>query len=56
MPTHVHHHHPHHHHPHDNHPSARVPPSILRLSVPARLVAAVALIAAIWGTVLWAML
>jgi hypothetical protein len=57
MPTHVHHHHPHHHHHHgEGHPPATVTPSILRLSVAGRLAAAVALSAAVWGTVLWAML
>jgi len=58
MPTHVHpqhHHHHHHHHSGEGHPPASVSPSILRMSVVERLAIAAALIALLWGAVLWAM-
>jgi hypothetical protein len=56
MPTHVHpHQHHHHHHPGQGHPQASVSPSILRMSVVERLAIVAALIAALWGAVLWAM-
>lgn len=53
MADHVHPHH--HHHPGEGHPAAAVLPSILRLSVAQRLVAAGLAIALIWAVVLWAM-
>ena len=43
-----------HHHPGGGHPPATVSPSILRLSAAERLSAAGAVIALIWGIVLWA--
>jgi hypothetical protein len=56
MPTHVHpHQHHHHHYPGQGHPPASVSPSILRMSVVERLAIVAALIAALWGAVLWAM-
>ena len=54
MPTHVPHPH-HHHHPGQGHPPASISPSILRLSVLQRLAIAAALIALLWGAVIWAM-
>jgi hypothetical protein len=53
--THSHQHHHHHHHAGEGHPPAAVSPSILRLSVFERLVAAAAAIAVIWSIVIWAM-
>ena len=55
MPTHVHPHH-HHHHPGQGHPPAAVSPSILRMSILERLAIAAALIALLWGVVVWAMM
>jgi hypothetical protein len=52
MPTHVHHHH---HHPGEGHPPATISPSILRMAALERLAVAAAVIALIWGAVLWAM-
>jgi hypothetical protein len=52
MPTHVPHHH---HHPGQGHPQASISPSILRMSVLQRLATAAALIALLWGAVIWAM-
>jgi hypothetical protein len=53
MPTHPqHHHHP----PGQGHPPAAVSPSILRMSIAERLAIAVALIALLWGAVVWAMM
>jgi hypothetical protein len=46
--------HPHRHAPGQPHPPARVSPSILRLSVWERLLAAAVLIAVLWGAVYWA--
>ena len=54
MPTHVPHPH-HHHHPGQGHPAASISPSILRMSVLQRLAIAAALIATLWGAVIWAM-
>jgi hypothetical protein len=54
MPTHVSHPH-HHHHPGRGHPPASISPSILRMSVLQRLASAAALIALLWGAVIWAM-
>ena len=54
MPTDVHPQH-HHHPPGEGHPPASVAPSILRLSVLHRLALAAAVIALIWGAVIWAM-
>ena len=54
MPTHVHPHH--HHHPGQGHPPAVVSPSILRMSILERLAIAAALIALLWGVVVWAMM
>ena len=54
MPTHVLHPH-HHHHPGQGHPPASSSPSILRMSVRQRLAIAAALIALLWGAVIWAM-
>jgi len=48
------HHHHHHHDPGHAHPPVPVHASILRLSVQERLVAAVLLIAVLWGVVYWA--
>jgi hypothetical protein len=47
--------HHHHHHPGHSHPPASVSPSILRLSALERLAAVAVVIAALWGTVIWAM-
>lgn len=55
MPTHVHPQH-HHHPPGQGHPPAAVSPSILRMSIAERLAIAVALIALLWGAVVWAMM
>jgi len=55
---HNHHHdhdHHHHHHPGQAHPPATVSASILRMSALERLAAAVVLIAALWGAVMWAL-
>ena len=54
MPTHVPHPHQHH-HPGQGHPRASISPSILRMSVLQRLAIAAALIALLWGAVIWAM-
>ena len=54
MSTHVHPHH--HHHPGQGHPPAAVSPSILRMSILERLAIAAALIALLWGVVVWAMM
>jgi hypothetical protein len=54
MPTHVPHPH-HHHHPGQGHPPASISPSILRMSALQRLAIAAALIALLWGAVIWAM-
>jgi hypothetical protein len=54
MPTHVPQPH-HHHHPGQGHPPASISPSILRMSVLQRLASAAALIALLWGAVIWAM-
>jgi hypothetical protein len=51
MPTQVPHHH---HHPGHGHPPAAISPSILRMSVLERLAASAALIAVLWGVVIWA--
>jgi hypothetical protein len=48
-------HHHHHHRPGEGHPPATIGTSILRMSVPQRLVVAAVLIAALWGVVGWAM-
>jgi len=54
MPTRVPH--PHHdHRPGEGHPPAAISPSILRMSVLERLAIAAALIALVWGAVVWAM-
>jgi len=53
MPTPIHPHH--HHHPGQGHPPASIAPSILRMSVVQRLGFAAAVVALIWGAVLWAM-
>jgi len=45
----------HHHHAGHAHPPATVSPSILRLSALQRVTAVAALIAALWGAVIWAM-
>ncbi len=45
----------HHHHPGHAHPPATVAASILRLSALERLAAVSIVIAALWGTVFWAM-
>jgi hypothetical protein len=45
----------HHHHPGHAHPAATVSPSILLLSALERLAIIAALIAALWGAVIWAM-
>jgi hypothetical protein len=55
MPTHVHPQH-HHHPPGQGHPPAAVSPSILRMSILERLAVAAALIALLWGAVVWAMM
>jgi hypothetical protein len=55
MPTHVHPQH-HHHPPGQGHPPAAVSPSILRMSIAERLAIAGALIALLWGAVVWAMM
>ena len=55
MPTHVHPQH-HHHPPGQGHPPAAVSPSILRMSIAERLMIAFALIALLWGAVVWAMM
>jgi hypothetical protein len=56
MPTDIHPRHQHHHHPAgQGHPAAAVSPSLLRLSVPARLAVAAAFIALLWSAVFWAM-
>jgi hypothetical protein len=47
--------HSHHHHHAGGHPPASVSPSILRLSVFERLIAAGAVIVLIWAAVFWAM-
>jgi hypothetical protein len=44
-----------HHHPGHAHAPATVSPSILRLSVLERLGVVAVIIAALWGTVVWAM-
>jgi hypothetical protein len=46
----------HHHHSGEPHPPPALAPSLLRLSVGARMMLAGGLIAAIWAVVLWAML
>jgi hypothetical protein len=56
MPTHVHHPQHHHHPPGQGHPPAAVSPSILRMSILERLTVAAALIALLWGAVVWAMM
>jgi hypothetical protein len=54
MPTRVPH--PHHdHRPGQGHPPGAISPSILRMSVVERLAIAAALIALVWGAVVWAM-
>ncbi|MEA2937281.1 MAG: hypothetical protein QOC56_785 [Alphaproteobacteria bacterium] len=53
MPPHVHGHE--HHHPGHRHPPAAVAPSILRMGAGQRLLVAAAVIALIWGAVIWAM-
>lgn len=46
----------HHHHPEGHvHPPAAIGPSILRLSAAERIVIATALIALVWGSVIWVM-
>jgi len=45
----------HHHHGEDLHPSPAIAPSLLRLSVGARMGLAGLLIAVIWAVALWAM-
>jgi hypothetical protein len=45
----------HHHHGGAAHPAPKIPPSLLRLSAPVRLLIAVALIALIWAAAVWAM-
>jgi hypothetical protein len=45
----------HHHHPGHAHPSPRIAPSLLRLSVGARLAMVAVVVAALWGAVFWAM-
>jgi hypothetical protein len=44
----------HHHHAGAPHPSPAIAPSLLRLSAPARLAIAGAMIAVIWAAVFWA--
>jgi len=44
----------HHHHGGEAHPSPTISPSLLRLSVPARMAAAGVLVALIWAAALWA--
>jgi hypothetical protein len=51
MVTHRHHHH----HAGHRHPPASVAPSILRLSVVARLAVAAGVIALLWAAVFWAL-
>lgn len=51
---HVHDHH-HHHAPGQGHPPATIGPSLLRMTVGARLSVAAVLIALIWAVVIWAM-
>ncbi len=54
--SHDHHDHAHHHHgPSNPHPAQAARWSILRMTVPARLAAALAVIVALWGVVLVAM-
>jgi hypothetical protein len=48
-------HHHHHHHAGHSHPPAAVSPSILRLSVAARLAMSALLIALLWLAVFWAL-
>jgi hypothetical protein len=56
MPTPVPHPHHHHHHPEGgSHPVAAIAPSILRMALTERLMAAAVVIAVIWGAVFWAM-
>jgi hypothetical protein len=45
----------HHHHPGHHHPPATIAPSILRMSVAERLMAAGVVIGLLWVAVLWAM-
>ena len=47
--------HQHHHHAGHSHPPAAISPSILRLSVAARLAVSATLIAALWCAVFWAL-
>ena len=44
----------HHHDPGHAHPSPRLPPSLLRVSLPVRLAVVLAAAAAVWAMVLWA--
>ncbi|MDC7786301.1 hypothetical protein PQJ75_01160 [Rhodoplanes sp. TEM] len=44
----------HHHDPGHAHPSPRLPPSLLRFSLPARLGIVAAVAAVVWALVLWA--
>jgi hypothetical protein len=44
----------HHHHAGEAHPSPALSPSLIRLSVPQRLMLAGLLIAVIWAAVFWA--
>jgi hypothetical protein len=46
--------HRHHHHPGQAHPSPSIPPSLMRLSLGGRLVAAASVILLVWVLVLWA--
>ncbi|MFL9826222.1 hypothetical protein [Rhodoplanes sp. SY1] len=45
----------HHHDPGHAHPSPRLPPSLLRVSLAARLGVVAGVAVAVWGLVLWAM-
>jgi hypothetical protein len=62
MPTHVHPQsrshgraHGHHHAAEERHPPASIAPSILRMSAAERLAVVAVVIAALWGTVYWAL-
>jgi hypothetical protein len=53
--VHADHEHHHHHAPGEGHPPATIAPSILRMGVAERLVAAGVAIVVIWAAVFWAM-
>jgi hypothetical protein len=55
MPAQATHDHTHHHGPGQGHPPARIGPSLLRMTVVARLAFAAALIAVLWAVVIWSM-